>query len=115
MQRSCNATQPPAMPAKPKCARCCHLRARALAYADRAVTVAPQLPACWRNRAAVHQRMGSLKKAEDDYAIAIELEPVDPRLYVQRGGVIAAQWKRMREAMTDYATALHLDDNADLR
>jgi tetratricopeptide (TPR) repeat protein len=87
---------------------------RALAYADRAVNAAPHLSACWRNRAAVHQRMGALTKAEEDYAIAIELEPIDPRLYVQRGGVIAAQWRRMKDAMTDFATALHLDENVKL-
>jgi tetratricopeptide (TPR) repeat protein len=87
---------------------------RALGYSDRAIEAAPHLAACWRNRAAVHQRMGALRKAEEDYAIAIELEPIDPRLYVQRGGVIAAQWRRMKDAMTDFATALHLDDNVAL-
>jgi tetratricopeptide (TPR) repeat protein len=73
----------------------------------------PGNPYIFANRAVVHHKLGNLADAEKDYTTAIGVNPADALLYLQRGRTVAQQW-RLRDAMVDFSTALHLDGNIDL-
>ena len=86
------------------------------------------------NRGVMNSHRARFEAAEHDFSLALELMPADAHIYVCRGHAIAAQggsmsWSgghsarksvtakrstRMKEAMIDFSTALHLDEDMNL-
>ena len=78
-----------------------------------AVDAAPDNAHVHYNRALLFQRMGRPVEAERDLNAAVALKPTEAIFYTQRG---AAVWNsnsvpgkmRLKDALSDYATALYL-------
>ena len=71
------------------------------------------IAALYYNRAVVFHRMGATDESLKDVSVALELAPIDPHLYVFRGNLLVSL-QRYKEAMTDFHSALILDDNIPL-
>eukprot|EP00753_Platysulcus_tardus_P012894 PLAT3569.1.p1 GENE.PLAT3569.1~~PLAT3569.1.p1 ORF type:complete len:2222 (-),score=720.10 PLAT3569.1:56-6721(-) len=66
------------------------------------------------NRAVLLHRMERFEEAERDFNHALSLLPADAKTYALRGGSIAKQENRFKDAMLDFSTALELDADAAL-
>ena len=92
-----------------------------------AIVAAPDNAHVHYNRALLLQRMGQSIEAERDLNAAVALKPTEAELYIQRGNAVVLQHRhameqesaavsnsdglgkmRLRDAMSDYATALYL-------
>jgi tetratricopeptide (TPR) repeat protein len=65
------------------------------------------LSAYYGMRGFIHQRMGELGAADDDYDRAVELDPDDPRVFLARGQ-FAFETGRPDAAITDYSEVIRL-------
>jgi len=85
-----------------------------------AIEAAPDNAHVHFNRALLYQRMGRPVEAERDLNAAVALKPTEAELYIQRGNAVVLQHRhaleknadsgkmRLKDAMSDYATALYL-------
>ena len=84
------------------------LRARALAYAQKAVGFNPYSPEAHTSLAATRQLLWDWKGSEQSYREAIRLAPKSPVAYSRLGGLIL-QFGRFDEALALYRKGLELD------
>lgn len=67
------------------------------------------LAMAYNNRAALWADLGHLKKALNDFGLALELDSTNPMYYTNRG-LVYQRWGKYKQALDDYNRALDLDD-----
>lgn len=81
---------------------------RALAFADSAIALDPEIPGGYKLRGDIKQRQQDMHGALMDYVKAEKVEPDNARLYVSRSAVHITE-NRVKEAMRDIDKAIDLD------
>ncbi|MCB2228551.1 MAG: hypothetical protein KQH53_17885 [Desulfarculaceae bacterium] len=67
------------------------------------------LSMAYNNRGALWADLGHLKKALNDFGLALELDSTNPLFYTNRG-LVYQRWGKYKDALDDYNRALDLDD-----
>ncbi|PWE70099.1 hypothetical protein B1R38_27895 [Bacillus cereus] len=81
---------------------------QALNYFDYLLNLDPYYPDYWIQRADLHNKLGNIKNAIDDYSKAIKLNPFAEGMYFSRA-LLYEKSGKLKEASQDYQRAIDLN------